>query len=66
MCSSDLNKDNLNLQKVHVAIASGETVGIIGGTGSSKSSFVQLIPRLYDVTNGCVKVGGMDVRDYEI
>ena len=42
------------------------TVGIIGGTGSSKSSFVQLIPRLYDVTDGSVKVGGVDVREYDI
>ena len=47
-------------------IASGMTVGILGGTGSSKSTLVQLIPRLYDVTEGCVKVGGVDVRDYSI
>lgn len=53
--------DNINLD-----IKSGETVGIIGGTGSSKSSFVQLIPRLYDVSEGSVKVGGVDVRDYDI
>ena len=45
---------------------SGMTVGIIGGTGSGKSSFVQLIPRLYDVTEGSVQVGGVDVRDYDI
>ena len=47
-------------------IAAGETVGIIGGTGSSKSSLVQLIPRLYDVTQGAVLVGGIDVREYDI
>ena len=47
-------------------INSGETIGIIGGTGSSKSSLVQLIPRLYDVTSGEVKVGGVDVRDYDL
>ena len=42
------------------------TVGIIGGTGSGKSTLVQLIPRLYDVSEGCVKVGGVDVRDYDV
>ena len=47
-------------------IRSGETVGIIGGTGSSKSSFVQLIPRLYDVTGGTLMVGGVDVRKYDL
>ena len=60
------DKDNLCLKKVNLSIKSGETVGIIGSTGSSKTSFVQLIPRLYDVTEGCVKVGGTDVRDYDI
>ena len=45
---------------------SGETIGIIGGTGSSKSTLVQLIPRLYDVTEGSLKVGGIDVRNYDI
>jgi len=54
------------LSGINLEIKSGETVGIIGGTGSSKSSFVQLIPRLYDVTDGSVKVGGVDVRDYDI
>lgn len=54
------------LDGINISIASGETVGIIGGTGSSKSSFVQLIPRLYDVTGGKVTVGGVDVRDYDI
>ena len=42
------------------------TVGILGGTGSSKSTLVQLIPRLYDVSEGCVKVGGRDVREYDL
>ena len=54
------------LNRVNLSIASGETVGIIGGTGSSKSSLVQLIPRLYDVVSGKVTVGGVDVRDYDI
>ena len=54
------------LNNVNVNIPSGATVGIIGGTGSSKSSFVQLIPRLYDVTEGSVEVGGLDVRKYDI
>ncbi len=54
------------LSNINLHINSGETVGIIGGTGSSKSSLVQLIPRLFDVTGGSVKVGGIDVRDYDI
>ncbi len=54
------------LDGINLNIKSGETVGIIGGTGSSKSSFVQLIPRLYDVSEGSLKVGGVDVRDYDI
>lgn len=54
------------LDKVNVTINSGETVGIIGGTGSSKSTFVSLIPRLYDVISGGVSVGGKDVREYDI
>ena len=54
------------LADINVHISSGMTVGIIGGTGSSKSTLVQLIPRLYDVTEGSVKVGGIDVRDYDI
>lgn len=58
--------DKLCLDKINIDIKSGETVGIIGGTGSSKSTFVQLIPRLYDVTSGCVKVGGVDVREYSL
>ena len=54
------------LENIQLNIKSGMTVGIIGGTGSSKSSLVQLIPRLYDVTEGSVKVGGVDVRNYDI
>ncbi len=62
--AKDPNK--LCLYDVNLNIRSGETVGIIGGTGSSKSSLVQLIPRLYDVTEGRVTVGGVDVREYDI
>lgn len=54
------------LKNINISIRSGETVGILGETGSGKSSLVQLIPRLYDVTEGCVKVGGVDVRDYDM
>ena len=54
------------LDSVNLHIDAGMTVGILGGTGSSKSTFVQLIPRLYDVTEGAVKVGGIDVRDYDL
>jgi len=54
------------LDSVNIKINSGMTVGIIGGTGSSKSTFIQLIPRLYDVTDGAVTVGGVDVRDYDL
>ena len=54
------------LQNVDLHIPSGCTVGILGATGSSKSTLVQLIPRLYDVTSGCLKVGGVDVRDYDL
>ncbi len=54
------------LDGINLSIASGETVGILGGTGSSKSSLVQLIPRLYDAVSGKVTVGGVDVRDYDI
>lgn len=56
----------LNLENIDLHIKSGETIGIIGGTGSAKTTLVQLIPRLYDVLDGCVKVGGVDVRDYKI
>ncbi len=54
------------LEKTNIHIPSGSTVGIIGGTGVGKSTLVQLIPRLYDVTEGCVKVGGVDVRNYDL
>lgn len=54
------------LQNVNLHIPSGATVGILGATGSSKSTLVQLIPRLYDVTAGALKVGGVDVRDYDL
>ncbi len=54
------------LSDISLSIRSGETIGIIGGTGSSKSSLVSLISRLYDVTDGCVKVGGKDVRSYDM
>ncbi len=54
------------LSDINLQIRSGETIGIIGGTGSSKSSLIQLISRLYDVTEGSVKVGGTDVRDYDL
>ena len=57
---------NLSLKDVDLHIKSGQIVGIIGGTGSAKSTLVQLIPRLYDVTSGSVKVGGVDVRKYEL
>ena len=54
------------LENIDLHIRSGETIGLIGGTGSGKSTLVQLIPRLYDVTEGCVRVGGTDVREYDI
>ena len=57
---------NLSLKDINLHIKSGQTVGIIGGTGSAKSTLVQMIPRLYDVTEGSVKVGGIDVRDYNL
>jgi len=60
------NKDNLTLNDCSFEIKPGETVGIIGGTGSGKTSLVQLIPRLYDVIEGRVLVGGHDVRDYKL
>ena len=60
-------KANRNaLEEINLHIAPGMTVGILGGTGSSKSTLVQLIPRLYDATTGTVRVGGVDVRDYDI
>ena len=60
------NRRREALADVDLHIKSGETIGIIGSTGSSKSSLVQLIPRLYDVTEGSVRVGGVDVRDYDV
>ncbi len=60
------HKNKICLKNINIEIKSGETVGIIGGTGSAKTSFVQLIPRLYDVFSGIVKVGGRDVREYDI
>ena len=58
--------ERMTLANIDLHIKSGQTVGIIGGTGSSKSSLVQLISRLYDVTDGSVKVGGRDVREYDL
>ncbi len=60
------DESKLCLKDINIEIRSGETVGIIGGTGSSKSTFVQLIPRLYDTTKGTVYVGGLDVKEYDI
>ena len=64
--SYDRKAERPVLDDVHLRIESGETIGILGGTGSSKSSLVQLIPRLYDVKEGSVKVGGVDVREYDL
>lgn len=58
--------DKKVLDHINLTISSGETVGIIGATGSSKSSLVQLIPRLYDVTGGTLTLGGVDVKDYDL
>lgn len=58
--------EKMALSNVNLHIKSGETIGIIGGTGSSKSSLIQLISRLYDVTEGVVRVGGRDVREYDL
>ena len=62
----DKNADKKVLDDINLELKSGETLGIIGGTGSSKSSLVQLIPRLYDVTAGRVMIGDVDVRDYDL
>ena len=75
--NGDIDFDNVNfsykgdehklaLRNVDLHIKAGQTIGILGGTGAAKSTLVQLIPRLYDVTSGSVKVGGVDVRDYDI
>ena len=58
--------ERMALANINLKINSGETIGIIGGTGSSKSSLIQLIPRLYDATEGVVEVGGIDVRNYHL
>jgi len=60
------NPDNLTLSHINLSVRSGETIGIIGGSGSAKTTLVQMIPRLYDVLSGQVLVGGRDVRDYRI
>ncbi|MDO5843671.1 MAG: ABC transporter ATP-binding protein [Methanocorpusculum sp.] len=66
--SFSYSKDSMRcaLENINLEIKSGEMIGIIGGTGSSKTSLVQLIPRLYDVLSGSVSVGGVDVRDYDM
>ena len=64
--SDEEDEDKYALENINLDIKEGETIGIIGGTGSSKSTLVQLIPRLYDVTKGSIKVGGIDVKDYDI
>ncbi|MBP1046059.1 ABC transporter ATP-binding protein [Enterococcus sp. BWM-S5] len=67
VCFSYANDPNkLALMHADMSIKAGEVIGIVGGTGSSKSTMVQLIPRLYDVTEGVVEVGGHDVRDYDL
>lgn len=60
------NADNLTLENINLEIKSGETIGIIGGTGSAKTTLVQLIPRLYDVYSGNIIVGGRNVKDYKL
>ena len=64
--SYDKQENTAVLRNINVDIKSGMTVGIVGGTGSSKTTFVQLIPRLYDVLSGNVEVGGVNVKDYEL
>ena len=60
------DKNKLHLENINFKIPSGITVGIIGGTGDGKSTLVSLIARLYDATKGVVKVGGLNVKDYDI
>jgi ATP-binding cassette subfamily B protein len=60
------DENKLNLKNVSLSVKSGETIGIIGGTGSAKTTLVQLIPRLYDVLGGEVKVGGRNVKEYKL
>lgn len=62
----DLDSDNYQLNNIDLHIKSGEVIGILGPTGSSKSTLVQLIPRLYDITDGNLKVGGHDIKDYDL
>ena len=62
----DLDSDNYQLKNIDLHIKSGEVIGILGPTGSSKSTLVQLIPRLYDITEGSLKVGGHDIKDYDL
>ena len=64
--SYNKKEDNCVLRDINLKIKSGQVVGIIGGTGSSKTTLVSLLPRLYDVFSGSVKIGGTDVRDYDI
>lgn len=64
--SDEKDPEKYALKDINLNIKSGETIGIIGGTGSSKSTLDQLIPRLYDATNGTVRVGGVDVKDYDL
>ena len=64
--SDEKDPNKYALQDINLEIKSGETIGIIGGTGSSKSTLVQLIPRLYDTTKGTVKVGGVNAKDYDM
>lgn len=58
--------NKMTLQDINFSVKSGETLGVIGGTGSAKSTLAQLIPRLYDVSEGSLRVGGLDVRDYDL
>lgn len=60
------DKQKLALRNINLSVEQGQTIGILGGTGAAKTTLVQLIPRLYDVTEGSVKVGGADVREYDI
>ncbi len=62
----DINSEEYNLKNINFTINSGETVGILGGTGSAKTTLVQLIPRLYDATMGSVMVGGNNIKDYKL
>ena len=64
--SSSQDAEQKALSNINLFIGAGETVGIVGGTGSGKTSLVQLVSRLYDVSEGAVKVGGIDVRDYDV